>query len=128
MITFNDFHISSTVDGAERHLAEVMGAAVAHVFHVGMSVRPKQRMYGVPYRYVRVNKERYDGYTREVHVLYKTDAYELCQSAERRLIAACRRIAGDFAQTQMLIGNVRDGGAGRRAKQGPYYVYVAFGG
>jgi hypothetical protein len=128
MATIYDNAIKKSVDEAKGELARILAGCRAHICHVGMTNNVKIRQYGPPYRWVRVNGTKHEGYVTEIHVIYETPSRSTCRDAERQLIEHARGLIGDFEETEMVLGNSRGGGGGPSTDNGPHVVYVALGG
>lgn len=93
-------------------LRRTLGAYARHgAFHqkVGLTADPEHRW--------RIGYANY-GWTR-MNVVYSTDIYEHAQAVERGLEEYC-----EFSMTGGYYHNRCRGGGGRKAAEGPYWVYI----
>lgn len=128
MARIHEDAVKGTLDEAKAELERILASCRAHIAHVGMTNNVELRQYGPPYRFVRVNGTRHDGYVTDIHVIFETTSRSTCKEAERHLIEHARTLLGSFEESGMVLGNSRSGGAGRPTNTGPHVVYVALGG
>lgn len=128
-ININTTYLSKSLVAAKAALESIVHERRdgGTLFKVGISVNPPRRIigssspleefFGKPRKFGVMNRDYRWGVS-NIYFLFQTDDYSDCQQAEREMIELLLFIAADQAL------NEAPGGEGRRAKSGPYYVYL----